>query len=214
MPIHRACDHRDRSREHVRGSASFATRRPSPAVPPGRSLPFPSASRRPFVPKLPHPLKRQTVATMPSPMSLVAMVGSRPRRPPRPRRPTAGDRAPSPRSAAGRRPVPPRLKRAATMLVVMGLAAGGVYVSQRFQVLAPPPDAWDPRVATLVAFVETERGLHSSTRSPSTSCPRPSTPRASHRTAPIDAEAWRSSAPTSSTCSGSRWVTTRSRATA
>ena len=45
-------------------------------------------------------------------------------------------------------------------LVVAGLAAGGVMAYQRLRPFdAPHPDAWDPRVVEMVAFVEQTRGL-------------------------------------------------------
>ncbi len=52
------------------------------------------------------------------------------------------------------------MRRIVAVMVVAALSACGVYAYQHFTVDTPPhPSEWDPRLSTLVAFVQTERGL-------------------------------------------------------
>ena len=46
------------------------------------------------------------------------------------------------------------------MLILMALVMGGLFTYRQYRAAETPhPDAWDPRVTELVAFVETTRGL-------------------------------------------------------
>ncbi|MEN9644515.1 MAG: hypothetical protein RL238_1184 [Actinomycetota bacterium] len=115
----------------------------------------------PFVPKLPPQVKVTSVATMPSP----GLPGAPP---------TAAATGPKVQGVPmhllfnnDSAPPPKRRKKKGSfakkflgLLVVSGLAAGGVMLYQRLRPFdAPHPDAWDPRVAELVTFVEQTRAL-------------------------------------------------------
>jgi len=114
----------------------------------------------PFVPKLPPQVKVTSVATMPSP----GLPGAPP---------NAASAAPKVQGVpmhllfTNDSMPPPKRKKKGTaakkflgLLVVAGLAVGGVTAYQRIRPFdAPHPDAWDPRVTELVAFVEQTRGL-------------------------------------------------------
>ena len=114
----------------------------------------------PFVPKLPPQVKVTSVATMPSP----GLPGSPPPAAATPKVQGvpmhllfgSNDSLPPPkRKKKGR-----AAKKFLGLLVVAGLAAGGVMAYQRLRPFEPPhPDAWDPRVVELVSFVEQSRGL-------------------------------------------------------
>ena len=113
----------------------------------------------PFVPKLPAQVKLTSVATMPSP----GLPGAPPGTPAAPKVQgvpmhllfASNDALPPPKRKKGRAG-----RKFLGLLVVAGLAAGGVLLYQRVRPFDPPhPDAWDPRVQELVAFVEQTREL-------------------------------------------------------
>jgi hypothetical protein len=92
---------------------------------------------------------------------------------PRPKpvaRPTIPVAEPSPQAEVGQIPAPPsapshRKKRrlmpfVASLVVVLLVAGAGAYFVLGRKTKPSYPKAWDPRVADIAAFVETERGLH------------------------------------------------------
>ncbi|MFM2077041.1 MAG: hypothetical protein RJA49_931 [Actinomycetota bacterium] len=123
----------------------------------------------PFTPSLPQQPKRATVASMSMVVPIIPAVAA-----PRSAGPmvqqvpasafaTAAATTAAPATTA---PTRPRVdmdavkRRVALFLVVMMLAAGGVYAYQRWVPGGPPhPDAWDPRVVPIVEFVQQARGL-------------------------------------------------------
>jgi hypothetical protein len=131
----------------------------APPRSPRVDLPPPFA---PFVPRLPSPPKRQTVATAPPGTvfaSLNEAVSELPARPAG--MPRGGVPTFTPVRQRTSRRLYRTLRRVATMVVVMAIAAGGVFAYQHFKVDPPPhPSEWDPRLLSLVTFVETERGLN------------------------------------------------------
>lgn len=122
----------------------------------------------PFSPRLPSPVKAkvQTVATAPPGFPFAVAPAGQTAPPAQPSRPGG---APPPAALIAPPPPPRRrgrslgltlLRRTLAFLVIAGLVVGGFFAYQHFKETAPPhPDAWDPRVASLVSFVERARGL-------------------------------------------------------
>ena len=134
----------------------------APPRSPRVDLPPPFVTLVTFVPRLPPPPKRQTVATAPPGTLFASLNEAVSELPPRPHGgvPRSGVTTFTPvrrRKATRTYRV---LRRMTTMVVVMAIVAGGVFAYQHFKVDPPPhPTDWDPRLLSLVTFVETERGL-------------------------------------------------------
>lgn len=156
------------------GASLPPTTRPPLPPPLPASIPLigaPTVDPSAFVPSLPpmKVVKRNEVHTLPpgaSPASLVTPSGGPSTHAPRPS-PHASPAmlfGPTPNAPVARHRTKRRrgvfLTRLIWMVTLMGMVVGGLWGYQKYvgsQI--PHPDAWDPRVETIVQFVEQTRGL-------------------------------------------------------
>jgi hypothetical protein len=114
----------------------------------------------PFTPRLPTPPKRQTVATAPPGMPLVAQVEARATARPPAMAPPSDYTTFTPLRRRKATRTYRMLRRFTALVVLAGITVGGVYAYRHFKVDPPPrPQVWDTRLNELVRFVERERGL-------------------------------------------------------